>query len=174
MGMDLPPRAVVEILVCSFLKSTLWFLSILHEPTLWTRLNSILHEETVTDDQVPFLMVVLMILVHGARYIEVEDVIPHVSVESMVPLLEQIMQKVEERLLLAFDRYTTDNVTFLFLLSSHYLYNRRPARAFVMFGATVKAAQAMGLHDENLWGKVDHIEREIRRRLWWTLYISDG
>ncbi|KAH8888088.1 hypothetical protein GQ53DRAFT_627834, partial [Thozetella sp. PMI_491] len=41
-------------------------------------------------------------------------------------------------------------------------------------GAAVRAAQSLSLHNESSWGQIDHIERQVRRQVWWTVFIGDG
>ena len=174
LGMDLPRKDVVQLLVHSYLDAVNWYLCLFHEATLWARLNPIIDSGDVKEGQEAFLMVLLIVLVTGARYMRQEEkqsLNPNID---LAQLQIDIMRKIEERVTLALDESSTDSVTFLFLLCSHNLYNNRPSRAFVLFGAAVRAAQAIGLYNEDLWGTLNHVAREIRRRIWWSLYISDG
>ncbi|KAF2183786.1 hypothetical protein K469DRAFT_581402 [Zopfia rhizophila CBS 207.26] len=84
------------------------------------------------------------------------------------------MTVLEERVVSILDDITIESITFLFLLSTNYLLSGNTRCAFVIFGMAVRAAQAMGLHKETTWGPIDTIACEVRRRVWWSLYMADG
>ncbi|EEY18670.1 predicted protein [Verticillium alfalfae VaMs.102] len=41
-------------------------------------------------------------------------------------------------------------------------------------GTTVRAAQFIGLNQEESWGDIDTVERQTRRYVWWTVFIGAG
>ncbi|KEF53970.1 uncharacterized protein A1O9_09765 [Exophiala aquamarina CBS 119918] len=129
---------------------------------------------TVDEGQQSFLMVLLIVLVTGARYLPPGKLRSLGSNIDLTRLQDMFMLKIEERLLLVFDENSVDSVAFLYLLCSHYLFNRRPSRAFIVFAASLRAAQGLGLYNETLWGRPTPVERETRRRLWWSVYVGDG
>lgn len=59
----------------------------------------------------------------------------------------------------------------LILLGSFYVYHGRPNLSFSLLGATVKVAQAAGLHRDRPYGTA--IDQEERKRVWWTIYTWD-
>jgi hypothetical protein len=174
LGMELPSLTIVDLLITSYLKSMQWYHSLFHEPSLWSQLQSILRSGYVNDTQTPFLLLLTIVLVTGGRYVRPEDVKLHAPSVDLAQLLDEMMQRIEERLLVLYDTNTVDSVTALLLISTHYLFTHRVRRAFVMVAAALRAAQAMGLYNELFWGNVDPLGRELRRRLWWTLYTVDG
>ncbi|KAF4769123.1 hypothetical protein HAV15_008533 [Penicillium sp. str.  len=42
-----------------------------------------------------------------------------------------------------------------------------------MSGLGSRAAQAMSIHDETTWGHLDPIQVQVRRRVWWSIYMVD-
>lgn len=173
IGIDLPPRIITACLLDTFSESVIWYLSLFHEPTLRFRLEHILNAGRAKSDDTTFLMLVLIILATGARYVTDQQKECYKVEFSTSTLQNQLIGAIEQKLLVALDEATTTSVTLLNLLASHYLFNRKTRRAFTIIGAAIRAAQAMELHNESAWGEISPIEREVRRRLWWTLYTSD-
>ncbi|OIW32835.1 hypothetical protein CONLIGDRAFT_153868 [Coniochaeta ligniaria NRRL 30616] len=173
IGMDLPPRTITTCLLDTFSESVGWYLSLFHEQTLRVRLQRIIEAGRARPDDTTFLMLVLIILATGARYVTDQQKQSYKVEFHTSTLQNQLIVAIEHKLLVALDEATTTSVTLLNLLASHYLFNRKTRRAFTIMAAAVRVAQAMELHNESAWGEINPIEREVRRRLWWTLYTSD-
>ena len=62
-------------------------------------------------------------------------------------------------------------IQVMILLGSFYVYHGRPNLSFSLLGATVKAAQAMGLHREATHASLPDLEE--KKRVWWTIYTWD-
>jgi hypothetical protein len=57
---------------------------------------------------------------------------------------------------------------------ANYLQKRnRPNSGFAMLGIVMNMAQSLGLHREFSGSTISIFEREIRRRVWWTIYVFD-
>ncbi|KAI1612244.1 fungal-specific transcription factor domain-containing protein [Exophiala viscosa] len=175
IGLALPPGPVVSVLLSSYLKNYHWHVMIFHAPTLIKELQPILDHGVVSKDRLTFLLLVLIILTIGARYV------PHESAKELCPgvdiqELEAIMKdKIEEHFIRSLDETTLESITFTLLVSSYSLYNRKPRRAFKLIQAAIRDAQAIGLDRESTWPSDEsEILREVRRRIWWTLYGCDG
>jgi hypothetical protein len=171
--MDLPPRTITTCLLDTFSESVGWYLSLFHEPTLRVRFQQILNAGRARSDDTTFLMLVLITLATGARYVTDQQKQSYQVEFSTSALQNQLIAAIEQKLLVALDEATTTSVALLNLLVSHYLFNRKTRRAFTIMGAAVRVAQAMELHNESAWGEISPIEREVRRGLWWQLYTSD-
>lgn len=62
-----------------------------------------------------------------------------------------------------------------FALLANYLQKRnRPNSGFTLLGIAVNMAQGLGLHREFSGPAVSPFNMEIRRRIWWTLFIFDS
>ncbi|RXG47906.1 hypothetical protein VDGE_04319 [Verticillium dahliae] len=72
------------------------------------------------------------------------------------------------------DLITVDTVSYSFLLSAYYMWNRQSRAAFITMGTTVRAAQFIGLNQEECWGDIDTVERQTRRYVWWSVFIGAG
>lgn len=145
----------------------------MNEHTFRARLQQIQKTARITDRQIPFVILVLVVLVLGAQYMSADDFERYESCMSRDMLLQHLLRCIETNIFYLFDYNNVDSVTTLLLLASNYLYHQRPSRAFAMVGAAVKSAQAMNLHNELAWGSIDVSERETRRRLWWFLVSCD-
>ncbi|KAF6527387.1 hypothetical protein HZS61_010431 [Fusarium oxysporum f. sp. conglutinans] len=66
-----------------------------------------------------------------------------------------------------------EGVQICVLLSTFYLYHDRPNLAFAIHGMGVKCAHAMYLHQEATWKEPTALTREVKRRVWWALYVVD-
>lgn len=146
-----------------------------HAPTLISELQPILDHGVVAKDRLIFLLLVLIILTIGARYVPKEsaqELCPGTDIQA----LEAVMKnKIEEHFIHTMDETTLESITFTLLVASYSLYNRNPRRAFKLTQAAIRDAQAIGLDRESTWptGESD-ILKEVRRRIWWTLYGCDG
>lgn len=60
------------------------------------------------------------------------------------------------------------------LMSLHLQKLNRPNIAYVYHGAAVRMAVSLGLHREFPAWKISPHDREVRRRLWWCLFLFDS
>lgn len=173
IGVELPPVPIIECLLETYIGSIHWYVTLFHEPTLRTRLRALLASGRANSDDFSFLMLIVIILGMAARYVSPQQMKQH-GVEFNAPALEaKLVAAAEQQLLQVLEDPSSMAVSFLDLLASHYLFNRKVRRAFVIMGVAMRAAQAMDLHNEPAWGDIPTVERECRRRLWWTLYTSE-
>jgi len=75
------------------------------------------------------------------------------------------------RLIELMDQTTIASVQTCILLGSYYVYHGKPTLSFSLLGATIRTAQAIGLHRQPLRGDLESIEE--RKRVWWTIYTWD-
>jgi hypothetical protein len=174
IGMDLPPGEVINVLFDSYLNSVHWFMMVFHEPTFRKELEGIITTGHVQQRRLSFLILVLVILANGAKYVSAEVIQSHCPGLNLVSLQLKLMAKIEEKFLDVFDEGDIESVQICVLLGSLYLYHGQPKRSFVVLGTALKGAHALGLHEEASWGRIDPIVREVRRRVWWALYVAEG
>lgn len=73
--------------------------------------------------------------------------------------------------------FETGNLTLVqaLLLLSNYAQKRdKPNTGWNFLGLAVRMAMSLGLHKEFPEWKISLLQREIRRRLWWGVYIFDS
>ncbi|ETN45552.1 uncharacterized protein HMPREF1541_09384 [Cyphellophora europaea CBS 101466] len=173
LGTEVPPIAIIDFLLDTYLSSVHWFMSVIHEPTLRAEIHDILARNSVPDHRrlVPILM--LVILAFSARYAQqdaVKQILPGYDLLEMEPLW---IKRVEEKLLDVLEDGGIEAVQIAIILKSYYLYGNRPKRSFAILGAGIKVALSMKLHLEGTWTVADPVRREVRRRVWWSLYVAD-
>jgi len=173
IGVELPPVPIIECLLETYIGSIHWYVTLFHEPTLRARLRALLASGRANADDFSFLMLIVIILGMAARYVSPQQMKQHGVEFNALALEAKLVAAAEQQLLQVLEDPTSMAVSFLDLLASHYLFNRKVRRAFVIMGVAMRAAQAMDLHNEPAWGDIPAVERECRRRLWWTLYTSE-
>ena len=147
---------------------------VIHEPSLRADLEEIMRTGRAHRRQKSLLYLTMVILAIGTRY-ALNDDAQNLRLEiDLATLQSHLMTKIEENLLDIIDQDDIGSIQACVLLGSLYFYHRRPKRCFVVNGAALKAAQALRLHKESTWGAIDLIEREVRRRVWWALYVCEG
>ncbi|KAH9211649.1 fungal-specific transcription factor domain-containing protein [Leptodontidium sp. 2 PMI_412] len=172
VGIELPPKHVMDSLLGIYLNSVHWFMAVLDEESFQSEYNVIAVTGLASHRQFRFLMVLLVVLSMGARYANQQNdpVFLDVDLEG---LPARLLAKVRENMDNLLDEGEIESVQICILLSSHYLYHGRPNLAFITLGTGVKSAQAMGLHNEATWNQVSTVAIEIRRRVWLALYVFD-
>ncbi|BDD63378.1 hypothetical protein MAP00_008275 [Monascus purpureus] len=73
--------------------------------------------------------------------------------------------------------FETGNLTLvqaLLLLSNYAQKRNKPNTGWNFLGLSVRMAMSLGLHKEFPGWKISLLQREVRRRLWWGVYIFDS
>ena len=146
---------------------------VLHEPTFRAELEDLSSTGFIQSHRLPFLVLVLLVLAISAKYASNNTSSKHAPEFGWLSLHSKLISKVEEKFFHVFDKADIESVQICILLGSHYIYHGQPKRAFVLLGTALKSAEASGLYKESTWGPMDSITREVRRRVWCTLYGSD-
>jgi Fungal specific transcription factor domain len=86
---------------------------------------------------------------------------------------DEYAAKARQLLSLEFDRPTVSNVQALIILGLHEFGSSRGARAWMYAGIAIRMAISLGLNveDEAQLSKEMWLEREIRRRVFWSCFI---
>lgn len=157
-----------------YIRSVHWFMMVFHEPSLRADLQDVLRTGRAKIHQRSMLYLVLAILAIGARYAQDQDFHANGTEIDLPGLQSRFMKTFEKGLMDLIDQTDLGMVQTCIMLSSLYYYHQQPRRSFVINGAAAKGAQAMRLHKESAWGNIDTVEREVRRRVWWALFVSEG
>lgn len=172
-GIQLPSAPVTLALFDAYLQANHWYLSLFHEPSFRARLVTILQTEGILSSEKSFLLLLLAVLIIGARFSN------HETLRSLDPQFnpQQFraiwIEAVERHIFLILQEATLESVACAVLMSIVYLLERKTQLSFTMSGLGSRAAQAMGIHDEATWGPLDSIEIQVRRRVWWSIYMVD-
>lgn len=174
VGIRLPPSAVITVLLDTYIKSCHWYITLFHEPTFRTQLAPILRTGEAHVSQKPFLLFLFALLLSGSKFCHDE------TIHSLCPgydyraAQQSWMTVIEQNLLSCSDKITLHHLGLMFLLSTLYFNGQKTALAFSIVGMLARAAQAIDLHKEPSWGRIDPIERHVRRLVWWSIYMTDG
>ncbi|KAF7906396.1 hypothetical protein EAF00_000675 [Botryotinia globosa] len=129
--------------------------------SMWSQLGN-----QVQDFEPGWLCSILMVLVLGAQIIEPQD-------DLYLQMIHNYKTWVQSRVSQL--QYTSTLVNIQALLLLHmYLHNMSERNAaWTMLGAVVRMAMTLGMHREGGNKNLDPSEIEVRRRVWWTIYVLE-
>jgi hypothetical protein len=151
-----------------------WYFMLFHGPTFRTRLEAVLSTGLVSSYQRPFVLLILVVLILGARFLDTEEKERTCSGIDLDRLQKSLIAAAERWFLPSTEELDTDFFAFGFLLATNYFYARQLRAATLTLGITVRAAQSFRLHQESSWGHISDTERQYRRRVWACLFIGAG
>ncbi|CAK7219661.1 hypothetical protein SBRCBS47491_003922 [Sporothrix bragantina] len=204
----LPPRPVTDYLIAVYFNTVHWFMVVVHEGHFLRhyRVMMDVHERepamlSNADDDFTFAVLVLTMVVLGGRYASMHpararrcrDIYREYCSATADQQQEHIdfdIVQTTSRLFSVVRSNTTDNlacgtlatVQSMLLLGSLCLYHGEPNLAWAYSGASIRTAQALGVHkdrSELRWSSsyvrsMDPAERsQLRYRLFWAVHTSD-
>jgi hypothetical protein len=171
LGYALPPNDAVYVLLEEYFESVHWFSLVVHEPRFRARLESVL-DGYAYPSQKPFLILLSIMLGMGAWYKSHKSSIVEDADGDWRAWSRNLMQGAQSQLVDLMDQTSIASVQACVLLGSYYVYHGQPNLSFALLGATIKTAQAIGLHRQMAHvGGTSSIEE--RKRVWWTIYTWD-
>ncbi|EWZ43511.1 hypothetical protein FOCG_00119 [Fusarium oxysporum f. sp. radicis-lycopersici 26381] len=174
LGLDLPSKPVSDHLINVYFESVHWFMVLFHEPSFRQRYDALMVAGQASLSDTSFLVCLMLLLAIGARYIDPASNLPREVADTDLDALQRkLLDKTRVHLLDIIEVGGVEGVQICVLLSTFYLYHDRPNLAFAIHGMGVKCAHAMYLHQEATWKEPTALTREIKRRVWWALYVVD-
>lgn len=171
LGYPLPPADIMRTLLEDYFDSVHWFSLVIYEPRFRSKFLSIL-DGLAYPTQNSFLLLLSTVLGMGAWYkshkIGVDVDFPD---EDWRGWSNSLLQGAGSKLSDLMDQSSISSVQTCILLGSYYVYHGKPTLSFALLGATIRTAQAIGLHRQPLRGDPQSIEE--RKRVWWTIYTWD-
>lgn len=148
-----------------------WFSLVIYEPRF--RLSFATIEDGLAFTwQKSFLLLLSTMLGMGAWYRSHRaDRDLHSPIEDWHVWSQTLLQGAEKHLTELMDQTSIASVQVCILLGSYLLYHGKPNLSFALLGASIRTAQAIGLHRQPLRGTKASIEE--RKRVWWTIYTWD-
>jgi hypothetical protein len=174
MGCNLPAPVITLKFFDVFIHSVHWFMMVFHEPSLRADLEEMLRSGVFPRQKLSTVILMMVVLLIGTKYVLIDEMPPTYSSHDLSRLQAVLLERIESRFLTVLDQDDVGAVQICVLLSSFYFYHGRPHRCLAMNSAAIRLAQGIKLHRESTWGDIDPIEREVRRRVWWALYVLDG
>jgi hypothetical protein len=167
IGFSLPEKDTVRTLLEEYFDAVHWFSLVIYEPRFRPKF------ESVTDGmaypaQKSFLLLLSVVLGMGAWYRSHKDTR---SSKTHKDWASSLVHGAGSQLSELMDQASIASVQACILLGSYYVYHGKPNLSFSLLGATIRTAQAIGLHRQPLRGDSDSVEE--RKRVWWTIYTWD-
>jgi hypothetical protein len=171
LGYPLPPMDMMRALLEEYFDSVHWFSLVIYEPRFRSKLGSV-KDGLAYPSQKSFLLLLSTVVGMGAWYkshrngfdVDFPD-------EDWYSWSQSLIQGAGSQLTDLMDQSTISSVQACILLGSYYVYHGKPNLSFALLGATIRTAQAIGLHRQPLKGDSDNLEE--RKRVWWTIYTWD-
>lgn len=137
--------------------------------TFQTRYESMFAQPTLLmrDVEPGWICCIFMILVFGAQALEDRDK------KQSVQIQRHYLDLVQARLHQLISATTLVNVQALLLLQLYQHNCTERNSAFMLLGCASRMAMALGMHREGTSGGFDDMEREVRKRVWWTAYMFE-
>ncbi|KAK9367012.1 fungal-specific transcription factor domain-containing protein [Lipomyces kononenkoae] len=174
LGNPLPSKRVMDMLLVEYFDAVHWFSLVIYEPRFRPEYDSIA-DGYAYKSQKGFLILLSTVLgiaawYHSKKSHAVDNTLEDED-EDWNKWRVNLLSLAEARFLGLMDDSSLVSIQTCLLLGTYYVYHGRPNSAFALLGATIKIAQAMGLHREPSRGSSDEIEE--RKRVWWTIYTWD-
>jgi hypothetical protein len=171
IGYSLPPADTMRVLIEEYFDSVHWFSLVIYEPKFRPKFESVIDGMAYTS-QKAFLLLLSTILGMGAWYRSRKNAKGFDQLgENWSAWAVSLVDGAGSRLTELMDQASVASVQACILLGSYYVYHGKPNLSFSLLGATIRTAQAIGLHRQSLRGDIDSIEE--RKRVWWTIYTWD-
>ncbi|KAE8422206.1 hypothetical protein BDV36DRAFT_303394 [Aspergillus pseudocaelatus] len=172
IGIQLPPRQVLDELITQFFDSVDWFMMVFHEGSFRQRYKSLIASVHVAGPDSNFLWLVMLVLALGAHYSSLREPFDDHG-QNLSVLSEKLLTQIEYRFLQIIGCPNVEAVQVCVLLGSFHLFNGRPTVGMGVLGSGIKIAQVIGLHRESMWHNLSEVAQESRRRSWWALEVFD-
>lgn len=167
----LPDENIMALLLEDYFDTVHWFSLVIFEAKFRPAFDAV-RTGLASPAEKPFLLLLSTMLGLAAWYrghvSQNEDEHPP---EFWQGWSERMIANSESQIIDLMDQSSITAIQILILLGSYYVYHGRPNLSFSLLGATVKAAQAAGLHREPI--HASKADAEQQKRVWWTIYTWD-
>ncbi|WWC98829.1 hypothetical protein V866_005722 [Kwoniella sp. B9012] len=166
----LPDRDLADSLVDTFFTRVHPNFNLLHRGSFQARYDSMWLPESaeMTQAEPGWMCVVFLIFVLGAQALERDDFSEAIPIQRR--FLTIVIRAGLSRLVLT---ATLSNVQALMLLSLYQHNSGERNTAWMLAGQSIRMAIALGMQRDGENGNFDHITRNTRRLVWWTLYLFE-
>ncbi|KAH8810817.1 fungal-specific transcription factor domain-containing protein [Xylogone sp. PMI_703] len=164
----LPEKEVADSLVDAYFDQVHSNYLLFHRGTFKLRYESIwADKKQIQDIEIGWLCCVFMILVFGAQVLEQYDI------ERSIYLQKRYLGLVQSRADQLIMTTNLTNIQALLLLQLHQHNASERNAAWMLLGCATRMAMSLGMHREGATGGFDSIEKEVRKRVWWTIYTFE-
>ncbi|KAN0123007.1 Fungal specific transcription factor domain containing protein [Hyaloscypha variabilis] len=162
----LPHKEVTDTFISAYFEHVHPNYPLFHKPTFHARYEAMwLQQHVLMRDVEPgWICTIFMLLVFGAQALEDRDT------RQSVQIQRHYLDLVQARMHQLISATTLINVQALLLLQLYQHNCNQRNSAFMLLGCASRMAMALGMHREGTIGGFDSMEREVRKRVWWTAY----
>ena len=165
----LPERGVADALVQAFFDRVHPNYLIFHLPTFQTQYDRMWETCHVAlgEFEPALICSMFMVLVFGIQVLETP------GEPQFERRRDDLIDMVQSRVYQLLSTSNVENIQALLLLQLYIHNNSERNTSFMLLGCASRMAMALGMHRDALNANFTMDERELRRRLWWTLYIFE-
>lgn len=163
---QLPDRQWAEHVLSSYYSTVHSYIPILHWPTFVEVYERVYEKGDLSEEPPSWGSLLFAVFACGLLY-TMDPKIRAMYPDNGRKLIEQSRQLTD----LFNDEFTIDHARAALLTSIFLMEINCKSASWTWLGSTVRIAQDIGLHRESgPWGIV---ENEVRRRVWWGIYVWD-
>jgi proline utilization trans-activator len=165
----LPNKEVTDTFISAYFEHVHPNYLLFHRPTFQSRYEAMwLQPHILMRDVEPgWICTIFMMLVFGAQALEDRDT------RQSAQIQRHYLDLVQARMHQLISATTLINVQALLLLQLYQHNCTERNSAFMLLGCASRMAMALGMHREGTSGGFDAMEREVRKRVWWTAYTFE-
>jgi proline utilization trans-activator len=165
----LPSKEVIDTFIEAYFENVHPNYLLFHRPTFQQRYEAMwLQPHILMRDIEPgWICTIFMMLVFGAQALEARDT------KQSMQIQRHYLDLVQARMHQLISATTLINVQALLLLQLYQHNCTERNSAFMLLGCASRMAMALGMHREGTSGGFDEMEREVRKRVWWTAYMFE-
>ncbi|CZT11858.1 related to transcription factor, SIN3 binding [Rhynchosporium agropyri] len=165
----LPGKAVTDTFVNAYFEAVHPNYLLFHRPTFQSRYENMWTQSYVLlrDIEPGWICCIFMMIVFGAQNLEDRD--PRQSMQIQRHYLNLVQSRMHS--LISASTLINTQAILLLQLYQHNCTERNSA--FMLLGCASRMAMALGMHREGTSGGFDDMEREVRKRVWWTAYMFE-
>jgi proline utilization trans-activator len=165
----LPNKEATDTFISAYFEHVHTNYPLFHRPTFQSRYEAMwLQPHILMRDVEPgWICTIFMLLVFGAQALEDRDT------RQSAQIQRHYLDLVQARMHQLISATTLINVQALLLLQLYQHNCTERNSAFMLLGCASRMAMALGMHREGTSGGFDSMEREVRKRVWWTAYTFE-
>lgn len=156
------PSDMVQPCLDSYFECVQRRFPIIHWPTFYNKLRILYSQDGGVEQERETVALSCAILGLGAFFS------PEAPVREKS---EKLMQSAASQVDTWTDKIGIDQALVSFLLSLYMAENNTKSTSWVWLGAAIRIGQDKGLHVQG--GTWSNVEGELRKRIWWSLYVYD-
>ncbi len=165
----IPSKEVTDTFISTYFDHVHPNYLLFHRPTFQARYEAMWSQPHILMREIEpgWICTIFMMLVFGAQALEERDQ------KQSAMIQRHYLDLVQARMHQLISATTLINVQALLLLQLYQHNCTERNSAFMLLGCASRMAMALGMHRDGTSGGFDAMEREVRKRVWWTAYTFE-